>query len=344
LGVEALADRIRCRICGAHFQSLTWSHLRKHGTTPKMYKERFGVEFVTADACRVGMSKRQRRDGAVSDYRPRTKKQILDDLRGSWENAVRLAGLDYARIRRGRLWTEESVAEALQRWSSEQGPLVAARLRETDPTLLAAVLRFYNSLQMAARRLGLPYRRLTRKRTIESVARDLRAWNRRHGPLNRSMMKSTAPKLLSAVERKFGSVAKAADELGLQHVSMVRQWTTESVLAAIRVLKEDAKPLHSAAVQRADSGMLAAGIKLFGSWNAALETAGLDPVQIMKRKVRKTASVAAELRDWCVRHGTLNSTALRQDDPALHLAASRRFGGIEKAAKTLGLPYIARRR
>src|SRR5687767_3915370 len=64
---------------------------------------------------------------------------------GSYDNALRAAKVDPAKIRRRQRWSKEEVDRRLKAFSRKH-EITDAALRGTDPALYGAVLRFYKSV------------------------------------------------------------------------------------------------------------------------------------------------------------------------------------------------------
>jgi hypothetical protein len=79
---------------------------------------------------------------------------------GSWDGALRAAGLDPARLRRYRRWSREGVIGAIRRL---RGSLRQRAVRPADPSLVVAGRRFFGTWVLAVRTAGrlYPYSRRT---------------------------------------------------------------------------------------------------------------------------------------------------------------------------------------
>jgi hypothetical protein len=89
--------------------------------------------------------------------------------------------------------------------------------------------------------------------------------------------------LLTAAKRIFGSYEKAVGSAGLDYSDVrlvAANWSSDSVIQAIHDLDDRGSDLNISAAQHAQSSLVTAAIKHFGSWDAALRTAGFDPSSI----------------------------------------------------------------
>lgn len=89
--------------------------------------------------------------------------------------------------------------------------------------------------------------------------------------------------LLHAARRTFGSYERAVEEVGLKYADVrltAPDWSDEAVLDAISIMAGEGHDVNVSTAQHLNSGLVAAAIKFFGSWDAALGQAGFDPRDI----------------------------------------------------------------
>ena len=162
------------------------------------------------------------------------------------------------------------------------------------------------------------------------------------------------------VRALFGTWFRALMAAGYKDAAQTRRGRTfrysdrESVLAAIRQRARDGLPLRSTAVCRGttdrDSGLVAAGSKLFGGWSRALTAAGFSDVAEQAASVRrprypdaksvlagirKRARAGLSLRYSRVSHGAGGDYALIRD-------GSKFFGGWPRALVAAGFKRVAK--
>jgi molybdenum-dependent DNA-binding transcriptional regulator ModE len=305
-GARAYAMYTECLICGKRLKSVSHAHLRTHGTTVAEYKEEFDVGFVMSDYLRRQCSVTHSKRGHASKYEPLTKQQMLQNMREMWN-------------RRSRGKEEQRKKELLANMA--RGAL--------------------GSLGDAAEAAGIRFVPL-KDRSPKTVARDLRAWCRKHGPLSFPKLKDTDPGLEVAVRNKFGGIAKAGKALGLpyEYVRDLEGWSKAEVRRRIRARKKKGLSLVGDRVCVGEHRLYCAARKWFGSWGRALKASGIDPKEIRMRSVRvREEELGQRLREWCEKHGPLHRATLKRTDRRLSEAAWRRFGSIEKTARRLCLPY-----
>ena len=68
---------------------------------------------------------------------------------GSYDQALKAAGLDPSQLRQRRRWTKDEVVKELKAFKRKHGELADATLRKNAPALYGAVLRFFKTLAAA---------------------------------------------------------------------------------------------------------------------------------------------------------------------------------------------------
>jgi len=160
--------------------------------------------------------------------------------------------------------------------------------------------------------------------------------------------------LVSAAAYHFGSYRKAIEKAGVDYAEVTRRprWTKQGIIKLIKGARRKGEDLHWAAVtRRGDELELAAFAslqpRLFGRWDKALQSAGLDADDVALYRKWDRGSILFELRGLARDKEPLNSGALQISEPGLHAAAVRHFGGYEsalRAAKLDPADYRQRRR
>ena len=118
-----------------------------------------------------------------------------------------------------------------------------------------------------------------------------------------------------------------------------RPQSKTEVRRAIRRLHRAKAALNMAAIRREEGPLFRAACRLFGSWGAAIEAAGLDYEQVRAVRQWSPRMVIDELR--CLnRHGELTTvSALATAHPRLYGACLRHFGGGREALRAAGIDY-----
>jgi hypothetical protein len=90
-------------------------------------------------------------------------------------------------------------------------------------------------------------------------------------------MQKEDPGLHAAAVRHFGSYDAALRRAGIkpEEVRRRRSWTKDLVLAGIRAARRGGSGLTDSAMRRGDPALYGAAVRLFGSFTAARERAGV---------------------------------------------------------------------
>jgi len=171
-------------------------------------------------------------------------------------------------------------------------------------------------------------------------------------PLSYNAMTRKNQSLVSAAAYHFGSYSRAVTRSGIDYTAVTRRprWSKATIIAQIKEAKRKGIDLHwSSVTQRRDELGKAAFAslqpRLFGKWERALASAGLDSEEVCRYRKWDQNSVVSELKELSSNGQELNSGALQAQDPGLHAAAVRHFGSYDTALRAAKLdPSQVRRR
>jgi hypothetical protein len=158
--------------------------------------------------------------------------------------------------------------------------------------------------------------------------------------------------LVSAAAYHFGSYRKAIEKTGIDYAEVIRRprWSKMTIIAQIKKGRREGHDLNWSAItkRRDELGKAAFASlqpRLFGSWDRALHAAGLDADEVNRYRKWDKNTIVFDLKARARDGEALNSGALQQEDPGLHAAAVRHFGGYDKALKAAKVdPQVVRQR
>jgi hypothetical protein len=178
----------------------------------------------------------------------------------------------------------------------------------------------------------------------DKIVRLIKKLKRGGEDLSYNRMARTHQGLLAAANYHFGSWGKAVEAAGLDYANEVRRipkWTKEKILDAIRVAHKSGADLSWTCVtkDRRYSALAYAAIrdKQFGSWDAALGAAGIDPAGVRRYEAWSEERVVRSIKERKRERKALNSKAMQDDAPRLFNAALNYFGGWDKALVAAGI-------
>lgn len=146
--------------------------------------------------------------------------------------------------------------------------------------------------------------------------------------------------LVSAAAYHFGSYRTAVQQAGIDYADVLRrpQWSKARIIQLIKQAKRKGQDLHWSAVTRRRDELGRGAFaslqpRLFGRWDRALQAAGLDADQVSRYRKWDHNTITFDLKQRYRDGEPLNSGALQAEDPGLHAAAVRHFGGYDAALR-----------
>lgn len=206
----------------------------------------------------------------------------------TWDDAIRAAGIDPVRVHRHRRWSRGAVIQRILQLAAEGQPLNAGAIQKFEATLANAALRWFARWDDALSAAGIdpaPWSRRVPTWTPERVIRTIQDTHRRGNPVSHAALRRNS--VTRAATLLFGSWDAALRASGLEpdSIRLYREpWTPEEVLREIRRKARAGEPLNARDVS--PYSLRRRGRVFFGSWDAALAAAGLDPAKIRKSKSR----------------------------------------------------------
>src|SRR5947208_1883706 len=177
----------------------------------------------------------------------------------------------------------------------------------------------------------------------ERIVHTLRQLHKRGEDLSYNKLAKKMQSLVSAAAYHFGSYRKAVERAGIDYSEVARRprWTKPLIIKMIKQAKRKDNDLHWSAVSRRRDDLGRAAFaslqpRLFGSWDRALQAAGLDADEISRYRKWDRNTIVAELKERFSDEEALNSGALQREDPGVHAAAVRHFGSYDDALKAAG--------
>ena len=104
------------------------------------------------------------------------------------------------------------------------------------------------------------------------------------------------------------------------------RWTSDQVLSEIRAWRDQGEPLYANHVRLMFQELLAASIRYYGSWQKAVETAGIPYDQVRKYRKWSNETIIQEIRDLHTRGVDLSFRAIALSQHNAILAVEHRRG------------------
>jgi len=178
----------------------------------------------------------------------------------------------------------------------------------------------------------------------EKIIERIRALYEQGEDLSYNRMARHHQGLLAAANYHFGSWSEAVNLAGIDYANEVRRipkWTKEKIVAAIRKAHDAGEDLSWTSVTsgRKYSALAYAAIRdnQFGSWDAALKAAGIDPRSVRRYEAWDEEKIVRQIRKRARAGKALNSKAMQDQDSKLFNAALNYFGGWDTALEAAGI-------
>jgi hypothetical protein len=251
------------------------------------------------------------------------------------------------------VWDKPRILKELKRLAKAGADLSYNALARKRQALLSAAAYHFGSYRKAVARAGIDYAEVTRrprwtKQRIITLIKQAKRKNqdlhwsavtKRRDELGRAAFASLQPRLFGRWDRALHAAGLDADE-----VSIYRTWDRNTVVFELRARAADHEPLNSGALQQEDSGLHAAAVRHFGSYDRALRAAKVDPDKVRRRRRWTKPQVLAALRAAAKAGAHLSDSTVRREEPALYGAAVRLFGAFTTARKAAKVKYTRRKR
>ena len=235
-------------------------------------------------------------------------------------------------------WTRKSIIEEIRRMKSAREELNYSSVEREHLNLTRAAAWHFGSWRGAVEAAGIEYDdiRKYRRWSRERVLGRIRELHQAGADLNWRAVSTSVDPPLAAAALRIGDFATwraaiAAAGLDIESVARYRYWDEARVLAALRAAKKRGDSLSSKAAQQRDQPLFCAARRRFGTWNNALESAGIAP-QRMRYEGRENAAASGV-------SATAKKSAAKKS--AAPNAASTRSAKTARAAATSAPAKVA---
>ncbi len=380
--VAGRRDRIRCLECGRPFRIVSWSHLRSahgyRGRSPcDAYRSKHGVKALVSPATLAAVAasfaatlerqgRRWSRERIVAGIRKMRRAGVALNQKSAsyhdrnlyaaslryfdrgWDDALRAAGLDPARLRKRTDYSHLTLEDAA-RWIRDR---VRAGLGIRYSEVPLARYQFVRSRFPAGwgafvESLGIRYPgpRPRQRPTDEEILADVRRLAREGGPLNSFTVFQRAGALWQRVRRRFGSWVKGLRRAGLRSASLetvphrkpvsFRGVTLDDVARTIRERAAAGLGIGQKDVPRPLSRFVYRRYRL--GWPAFVQSLG---IRYPGRRLRGRLSddeILEEIRQLARKGWPLDSGAVVNRACWLWHRARRRFGSWHEGLRRAGV-------
>jgi hypothetical protein len=229
---------------------------------------------------------------------------------GSWNAALRAAGIDPATVRRYSRWTTRTLIQAMRKAKKSGAFRRGASFRKRHSGLVQAATQRWGTWRAALHAAGLETLhpqsiQWTRPKVIAQI--EARAAQGRS--LLASEIHSHAPALRRAAEQLFQKDwPDLLRDLGYAYDGR-RRWSKSKVVEELKRLQISGRKLNCEAVRRDNLALAQAAVRHFPTWAEALRAAGIDPAATKLRHWRRLELL--QLFRTLRRSGNLSRRTLR---------------------------------
>lgn len=278
----------------------------------------------------------------------------IEQLFPAYEQALAAAGIPARSLTHTAFvrWDRELIVQRLRQLAAQGKDLNTGAIQKYEPRLAGAIFRYFGKHDAALTAAGIDPVSVRRARwwTKQEVLDELLQRRRKGEDLSHDHMNRHAAPLFGAMNRYFGSYAKALRAAGIDPEQVKKPWPvvwpTDRILWEIqRYYARWWEKHHRTEPPRprlngANPLLAGAARNRFGSIGAALKAAGIDDPTYKPHRQWTADKVLRSLRDMHRQGTALSYKAIHSTDPQLHHAAERYFGSLRDAVKATGLPYV----
>jgi len=188
-------------------------------------------------------------------------------------------------------WTRQSIIDEIRRLHKAKEDINYAAVEANHLSLIRAASWHFGKWRRAVEEAGIDYESLSRYRRWSKeriIARIQELYAEGQDLSWRSISQQVDPALAASALRPngFGSWPEAIEAAGLDidEVARYKYWNKERVLKAIKERHKAGVNLSSRNAQKNDQSLFCAARRRYGTWDNALEAAGLDASKIRIRR------------------------------------------------------------
>lgn len=229
-------------------------------------------------------------------------------------------------------WTREKIIREILRREAEGLPLALGGSRDgIESKMYQAGSRIFGSWGNAITAAGIaPEKGKSHDSWPPSkILAKIRSLARRRHPPRPGELKCRYSYLMDAARRHFGSWTKAIVVAGVdpEKLRRVKPWTKERIIEAILTRALHSEPLGSTTVQ--PRSLAEAAARVFGSWRAAMEEAGIDP-EVVHRESEMSNRRSPRRRKGSHRRVVTDGQAIPCESPSSATEAGPLLGPVRR--------------
>lgn len=211
----------------------------------------------------------------------------------SWNRSVQASGLDYNRIRKDKnniSWSKEMVLEKIRLLADNKEILSSKYNSVNQKKLWNAANHYFYSWRNAVEAANINYESISEKIldwSAEKVKSEILNIYNNDLPLFASYAKNNYVALYGAASTFNGGWKQAVEKAGLDYSQINKRaneidWSPSLIKKTILEIDERGEDLCESVILRKQSSLRTAARRVFGSWEGAIEYAGLEIDKVRK--------------------------------------------------------------
>lgn len=151
------------------------------------------------------------------DYSPLAYAAIRQNQFGSWDNALRAAGINPRNVRRYEAWDEDKIIRRIKERQAEGKPLNSKAMQDEGSKLFNAALNHFGAWHKALEAAGIDYQKVYKRRrwSKKIIKQEITELNEMGEDLAAPNMRENHSSLYSAACKYFGSWTGAREACGI---------------------------------------------------------------------------------------------------------------------------------
>ncbi len=265
----------------------------------------------------------------------------MDFTMPKWQTIIKQKASKKTKVKRvRRKWSMDLIINMIREMYKNGEPLNSKWVRENHHGLMSASIRYFGSWEGAVTTAGIRYDKVKQKRNYkwdkEKVIKSIQERHSQGKSLAHKRTLQNNPSLVHAAVRCCGSWEKAVESAGFayRNVSDKWIWRPDDVLKGIRELKSQGRNLISTKIGREEQQLYRAGKKWYGTWENAVEAAGIKYEAYRKTQKWDKEKVIETIRKRIEIGKPVTLEAVRKEGNALPEAAYHHLGSWKKAVES----------
>ncbi|MFA4028625.1 MAG: hypothetical protein GDYSWBUE_000641 [Candidatus Fervidibacterota bacterium] len=251
-------------------------------------------------------------------------------------------------------WSKEKIIEEIRKLAEQGQSLNIASVRRVFSPLasIACSRKYFGSWRAAVEAAGFNYDDIVkvRKWTKERIVEEIKRLHSEGKDLRPAAVSKIAPRLITAARdpRYFGSWRVAVEAAGINYDEMVKRMQEQSleqikqgIIDEIRRLYNEGKLNEISSAWKTHPQLFRRARHRFGSWQKAIEAAGLSYSDIVKRRKWTKEQIIEEIKRLYNEGKDLRISVIQKEYPSLLASAQskRYFGSWRAAVEAAGIDY-----